>query len=63
MLKSLFSAFLVFRLELHQIPVNLEAVLMAWLRRPVIEIVLPTQGAQQKNRQRLHRKLDEVYPF
>ena len=64
MLKKLIRTCLVLRLELQTVPVDWSLVFLAWLRRPVIEIVL---GARQtdKARQQAHlrRRLDEVYPF
>ncbi len=64
MLKKLIRTCLVLRLELQTVPVDWSLVLLAWLRRPAIEIAL---GARQtdKGRQQAHlrRRLDEVYPF
>ena len=63
MLKNLISAFLVFRLELRQLPVDLDLVFALWRQHPVIEIVLGRREARAEKRAALRRKLDEVYPF
>jgi len=63
MLKNLISAFLVFRLELRQLPVDLDLVLALWRQRPVIEIVLGQRETRAERGAVLCRKLDEVYPF
>ncbi|MBI2502963.1 MAG: hypothetical protein HYW07_06980 [Candidatus Latescibacteria bacterium] len=64
MLKKLIRTCLVLRLELQTMPLDWSLVLLAWLRRPAIEIVL---GARQTDKRRppsrLRRRLDEVYPF
>ena len=60
MIKSLISAALVLRLETRRIPLDMGLIALAWLRRPVIEIVL---NRASKDGIRLRRKLDEVYPF
>lgn len=65
MFKSLISAALVFRLHLGKPPLDWGAVLLAWLRRPVIEITLPGK-AQQVAADRTEGLLDNlnsVYPF
>ena len=59
MIKNLVRAFLVLRLESHPLSVDPGRVLMAWLRRPVIEVMFD----QLNRKSRLVRKLDEVYPF
>jgi hypothetical protein len=59
-IKSLISAALVLRLETRQIPLDMGLIALAWLRRPVIEIVL---NRASEDGIRLRRKLDEVYPF
>ena len=61
MLTSLIGVFLVFRLQLRQLPLDLELVLGALRQRPVIEIVL--DRAEQTRGKRLRRRLDQVYPF
>ena len=63
MLRSLVSAFLVCRLELRQLPVDLDLLLSLWRHRPAIEIVLRATEHADAGRQRLLRRLDEVYPF
>ena len=60
LIKSLISAALVLRLETRQVPLDMGLIVLAWLRRPVIEIVL---NRASENAIRLRRKLDEVYPF
>lgn len=63
MLKNLVRAFLICRLELQQVPFSLDAVLLAWLRRPVIEVLFERRESQDREQQRLRRRLDQVYPF
>ena len=64
MLRKLIRTCLVLRLELQTVPLDWSMILLAWLRRPAIEIVL---GARQTDKHReqaqLRRRLDEVYPF
>ena len=56
----LLRAALVFRLELRPLaPPDAELVLLAWLRRTVIEMPAGVVRAGE----RLRRRLDEVYPF
>ncbi len=66
LLYRIFGAALVFRLELRP-PAALDAglILLAWLRRPVIEMPLEAsrQCATESDGDRLGRRLDEVYPF
>ena len=59
MIKHLVRAFLVFRLESHLLSVDPGQVLLAWLRRPVIEVMFD----QFHRKSRVVRKLDEVFPF
>ena len=65
-LRRLLGAVLVARLELR-LPAPLDAglILLAWLRRPVIEMPLSEARcrAGESTAQRLRRRLDEVYPF
>lgn len=60
------SAVLVFRLELRP-PRSLDAglILLAWLRRPAIEMPLSLADRQTVNTdgERLRRRLNEIYPF
>ena len=65
MFKSLISAALVFRLHLREPPVDWGSVLLAWVHRPVIEIMLPAQAqsASKDVTRRLVDNLDSVYPF
>ena len=60
MLKNLIGAFLVCRLELRQLSLDIDLVLMEWRHRPTIQILL--QEGRESSR-RLRRRLDEVYPF
>ena len=68
------GAVLVFRLELRPpAPLDAGLVLLAWLRRPVIQMPVdrarvPGSGvagksAESQARSRTLRRLDEVYPF
>ena len=59
LIRNLVCAFLVFRLESRLLSVDPGLALLAWLRRPVIEVMLDQLGP----RSRLIRKLNEVYPF
>lgn len=61
MLKPLLRALLVFRLRSRPLPIDWDLALTAWLQRPAIEISV--QQRQTDRRQRLCRRLDEVYPF
>ena len=69
------GAVLVFRLELRLPAVDAGLVLLAWLRRPVIQMpvdraripggsllsIAPSPAADARSRTR--RRLDEVFPF
>ena len=61
MLKNLFRAFLVFRLEFRQPSLNIEAILSYWHRAPIIQYVI--EDSKERSTSELVRKLDEVYPF
>ncbi len=64
MFKSLISASLVFRLHLREPPLDWGSVLLAWLHRPVIEIMLPVEEAHSDCDTRcLVDNLNSVYPF
>jgi len=64
-LRALIRAFVVIRLETRDLYVDPGLVLLAWLRRPVIE--MPLQVVQRVRSSasavRLHRRLHQVYPF
>ena len=64
-LKALIRAFVVMRLETRDPYLDPGLVLLAWLRRPVIE--MPLQAMRRARARtgvlRLHRRLHEVYPF
>ena len=61
MLLRILSAALVFRLELRSPqPLDVGLILLAWLRRPAIEMPM---RAHESRSNRLRRRLDEVYPF
>lgn len=63
-LRRLLSAVLVFRLELRPpAPLDAGLVLLAWLRRPVIEMPARVAHACEPAVARLRQRLDEVYPF
>ena len=61
MLKNLFRAFLVFRLEFRQPSLSIEAILSYWHRAPIIQYVI--EESKERSTSELVRKLDEVYPF
>ena len=61
MLKNLFRAFLVFRLEFRQPSPDFSALLGYWLRTPLIQQVVEEEG--DKRGSLIERKLDKVYPF
>jgi hypothetical protein len=61
MLKNLFRAFLVFRLEFRQPALDFEGLLSYWRRTPIIQYVIEDEGERRSSA--LKRKLDEVYPF
>lgn len=64
MLRKLIRTCLVLRLELQTVPLDWSMILLAWLRRPAIEVVLGTRQADKRQEQvHLRRRLDEVYPF
>lgn len=61
MLLRILGAALVFRLELRSPqPLDVGLILLAWLRRPAIEMPM---RAYESRSDRLRRRLDEVYPF
>ncbi|MFP6590670.1 MAG: hypothetical protein VCE12_09130 [Candidatus Latescibacterota bacterium] len=61
MLIRILGAALVFRLELRSPqPLDVGLILLAWLRRPAIEMPM---RAHESRSDRLRRRLDEVYPF
>lgn len=63
-LRRLLSAVLVFRLELRPpAPLDAGLVLLAWLRRPVIEMPMRQVADVEAEAQRLGQRLDAVYPF
>ena len=63
MLKNLFRAFLVFRLEfrLPALDIDIETILSYWRRAPLIQYAIEEQGERRGSA--LKRKLNEVYPF
>ncbi len=63
MFKNIIRAFLICRLELRQLPLDLDLVFASWLRRPAIQILLEEEDEQNHDREHLLHKLDEVYPF
>ena len=61
MLLRILGAALVFRLELRSPqPLDVGLILLAWLRRPAIEMPM---RAHESRSDRRRRRLDEVYPF
>ena len=65
-MQRIFGAALVFRLELRPpAPLDAGLILLAWLRRPVIEMTLETnhQARHESSGERFRRRLDEIYPF
>ena len=63
MLKNVIRAFLVFRLELQDLPIDLNGVLALWRHRPGVEILLTERAKRREKRELLLEKLNEVYPF
>lgn len=63
MFRGLISAFLVLRLEIRHLPIDLELVLAQWRQRSAIEIAIGDRQTCPDRRAALRRKLDEVYPF
>ena len=63
MLMKLIRTCLVLRIELQIVPLDWHLVLLAWLRRPAVEIVLGAQAADEPRQAHLRRRLNEVYPF
>ena len=63
MLRRLLGAVLVCRLELRQLPVDPQLALAMWRIRPAVEIVILRRHGELSQRERLQRRLDEVYPF
>ena len=61
MLKNLFPAFLVFRLEFRQPALDIETILSYWRRAPLIQYAIEEQSERRGSA--LKRKLNEVYPF
>ncbi len=61
MLKNLFRAFLVFRLEFRQPALDIETILSYGRRAPLIQYAIEEQGERRGSA--LKRKLNEVYPF
>lgn len=62
MLKNLIGAFIIFRLELRQLPIDPGLVLALWRQPPTIAIVIE-HGEEDRRRRRLLQQLNEVYPF
>ena len=61
MLIRILGAALVFRLELRSPqPLDVGLILLAWLRRPAIELPM---RAHESRSDRLRRRHDEVYTF
>jgi hypothetical protein len=64
LLLRILGAALVFRLELRSPePLDGGLILLAWLRRPAIEMPMRALRALESRGDRLRRRLDEVYPF
>ena len=61
MVKSLIGTILVLRLQLRQLPLDVETVFGAWRNRPAIEIVLQRENPSRGKH--LQQRLDQVYPF
>ena len=61
MLKNLFRAVLVFRLEFRQPAFDFTALISYWQRAPLIQYVI--EDEREKRGCALMRKLDKVYPF
>ena len=62
LLRRILGAALVVRLQLRSPdPLDVDLILLAWLRRPAIE--MPLRAARESRSDRLRRRLDEVFPF
>ena len=62
MLKNLIGAFIIFRLELRQLPIDPGLVVALWRHRTAIAVVID-HGAECRQQSRLVQQLNEVYPF
>ena len=64
MMRTLIRAFLIFRLELRQLPLELDQIIYAWVHRPAIHLLHQAgDSARSFRRGELSRRLDQVYPF
>ncbi|HIG17609.1 MAG TPA: hypothetical protein EYQ31_10170 [Candidatus Handelsmanbacteria bacterium] len=63
-MRRILRAVLVFRLELRPPqPLDAGMILLAWLRRPGIEMPMHSLARSSESAGRFRRRLDEVYPF
>ena len=62
MLKNLIGAFIIFRLEMRQLPIDPGLVVALWRHRTAIAVVID-HGAGCRQQPRLIKQLNEVYPF
>ena len=63
MLRNILRAFLIFRLELRQLPLDLDQIVYAWVHRPAIHLLHQVRKGVKSRRTGLAQRLDEVYPF
>lgn len=68
LLRRVLGAALVMRLQLRPpAPLDAGLILLAWLRRPAIEMPMLARDAlaerAESRADRLRRRLDDVYPF
>ena len=65
LVRRILRAVLVFRLELRPPqPLDAGMILLAWLRRPGIEMPMHSLArCSESATERFRRRLDEVYPF
>ncbi|MFH1571962.1 MAG: hypothetical protein ABIL09_28490 [Gemmatimonadota bacterium] len=63
MVRTLLRAFVVLRLESRDLYLDPALILLAWLRRPAIELPLEACRGAALRAFRLARRLDQVYPF
>ena len=64
MLRNILRVFLIFRLELRQLPLDVDQIVYAWVHRPAIHLLHQVRESTKSIRRTdLARRLDEVYPF
>ena len=70
MLRTIIRACLIFRLELRQLPLEMDQILYAWLHRPAIHLLHKSSDAVHgsgcelsTDRQQLADRIHQIYPF